>query len=81
MSLSVEGCEVYKDFYSYSPQMTYAISYTFVLNKYKYFATYEVRSAKQPPQRRDLFLLFHSAECLEAFWGHLMRASIPIRSI
>ena len=47
-SLSVEGSEVDED-----------IPYTFVLNKYKYFATYEVCSARSsPPLRRDLFSPF-----------------------
>ena len=42
-------------------------AYTFVLNKYKYYATYEVCSAKpSPPLHRDMYLLFNSIECLEA---------------
>ena len=55
-SLSVEGRRDYKD-----------ISYTFVLNKYKYFATYEVCSVKHPLLGRDPFLLFRSVKCLKNF--------------
>ena len=34
------------------------IPYTFILNKYKYYATYEVCFANSLPLCRDLFLLF-----------------------
>ena len=53
-SLSVDGSGQYGD-----------IPYTFVLNKYKYFATYEVCSVKQSLLRRDPFLLFRSVKCLK----------------
>ena len=44
------------------------IPYTFVLNKYKYYATYEVCSAKPSPLlHRDLCLLLNSVEYLEVF--------------
>ena len=56
-SLSVDGRGEYKK-----------TPYTFVLNKYKYFATYEVCPAKlSPPLRPDPFFVFHSVNCLEVF--------------
>ena len=58
------------------------IPFTFVLNKYKYFATYEVFSAKPPPPLQcDLYLLLNSVECLEVFCWRGRDSSVRMRSM
>ena len=56
-------------------------AYTFILNKYKYFATYEVRSVKLSYLLRDLYLLSNSVKCLEVFFWRGRDSLVLIRSI